>query len=216
MKERFNLKRKVFLLVLLFTFLFSVQVFASNIEVILDGETLEFSVEPQVIKGNTMVPLRAIFESLGANVNWDADTKTVTAIKDETTVKLTIGDKTAYKNDQGIELSEPGTIINGSTLVPLRFVAESFGAYVHWNGTDKVISISSDGSQVTYQSNLVSINTAGAEQLKTILHIDDERAAEIIKLREQKKFEKYEDLTRINGIGKVRMEEIKVQGIIKF
>jgi DNA uptake protein ComE-like DNA-binding protein len=187
---------------------------AQDIEVILDGNSL--NVEPRNINGNTMVPLRAIFETLGAEVNWDASTQTVTANRNDTTVTLTIGNKTAYKNGQEIQLTEPGVVIGGATLVPLRFVAESFGAYVHWNGEDRVISISSDGSQVIYESQYVHINTASKDQLKRIIHIDDVRADEIIRLRQQRKFEKYEDLTRINGIGRVRMEEIRAQGIIKF
>lgn len=209
--------KKVLFIATFFLFIFSPLALANDdIEVILDGQTMQFSVEPQIIKGNTMVPLRTIFEALGADVKWEQATRTVTAKKENTTIVLTIGDKTAYKNNEAIILSEPGTVINGSTLVPLRFIAESFGAYVHWNGSDKVISITSDGTKITYQSNYVKINTATLEQLKRIIHIDDERAAEIIQLRKIKPFTSYEDISRVKGIGAVRVEDIKEQGIIKF
>lgn len=208
--------KKVLFTAICFLFIFSSSAFAENIEVILDGKTMQFSVEPQIIKGSTMVPLRSIFEAIGADVIWEQSTQKITAKKESTTISLTIGNKTAYKNNEAITLSEPGTIIKGSTLVPLRFVAESFGAYVHWNGSEGVISISSDGSQVTYQSNYVKINTATIEQLKRIIHIDDERAKEIIKLRKSKPFASFDDLKRITGIGTARVTDIKAEGIIKF
>lgn len=50
--------------------------------VFLDGKQLVFEVEPQIIDGSTLVPLRKIFESLGAKVEWEQETKTVTAVKD--------------------------------------------------------------------------------------------------------------------------------------
>ncbi|RXI99810.1 hypothetical protein DS745_13075 [Anaerobacillus alkaliphilus] len=208
--------KKLIFTTTLFLLLFTGVTFANDIEVILDGDTMQFSVDPRVIDGSTMVPLRSIFEALGADVKWDQKTQTVTAKKADTTVVLTIGKKTAYVNNKSQELTTPGTVINGSTLVPLRFVSQALGAYVHWNGTDRIVSISSDGSQVTYQSNYVKINTATIEQLKRILHIDDERAALIVELRKTRPFASYEDLTRIKGIGEVRAKEIKAQGIIKF
>lgn len=208
--------KKLVFTTMFFVLLFAGTSFASDIEVILDGDTMQFSVDPRIIDGSTMVPLRSIFEALGADVKWDQKTQTVTAKKARTTVSLTIGNKTAYVNGKAQELTTPGTVINGSTLVPLRFVSQALGAYVHWNGADQVVSISSDGTQVTFHSNFVKINTASIEQLKRIVHIDDERAAMIVELRKAKPFASYDDLTRIKGIGEARAKEIKAQGIIKF
>lgn len=66
---------------------------ADDITVILDGNKLEFDVPPQIIDGRTMVPIRAIFEALGAEVTWDDATKTVTATIDDYVVKCTIDSK---------------------------------------------------------------------------------------------------------------------------
>lgn len=81
--------------------------------------------------------MRAIFEALGASVDWDqAYRETVTATKNGTTVKLRIGSETAYRNDQPITLEVPGIMDeNWRTMVPLRFVSEALGANVDWNET---------------------------------------------------------------------------------
>ena len=72
-----------------------------TITVVLNGETIDFTddagnkVDPQLVNNRTMVPLRAIFEALGASVEWDGETQTVTSKKDETTISLTIGNNIA-------------------------------------------------------------------------------------------------------------------------
>ncbi|MTI80826.1 MAG: MBL fold metallo-hydrolase [Firmicutes bacterium] len=110
-------------------------------QVYVDGQELDVSTA--VENGTTLVPLRAIFQSLGASVDWDGNTQTVTANKGQITVKLQIGSDTAYKNGQVVPLRVPGKIINGSTMVPLRFVSESLGAKVDWDGATQTITITS-------------------------------------------------------------------------
>ena len=63
----------------------------SGIKVLLDGKALTFDVPPQLINNRTMVPLRAIFEAMGAKVDWNGDTQTVTGTKDSTVVVLVVG-----------------------------------------------------------------------------------------------------------------------------
>ncbi|MDB5053619.1 MAG: hypothetical protein JWM44_1669 [Bacilli bacterium] len=109
------------------------------IHVKLDGKLLDFDQPPVLIKGKTMVPLRKIFESLGAEIQWDAATSTVTATKGQTVVKLTVGNDTAYVNGQGIKLEAAPTIVNEKTVVPARFIGESFGAKVTWEEATKTV-----------------------------------------------------------------------------
>jgi len=116
---------------------------APPISVYLDGTQLTFDVPPQIIDGRTLVPLRAIFEALGAEVNWNEATQTITATKDTTTVVLTIGSTTATVSGRSVTLDVPPQVINGRTLVPLRFVAESFGVAVDWNGDTRTVTITS-------------------------------------------------------------------------
>lgn len=68
------------------------------ITVTLDGNPIAFDVPPQLIEGRTMVPLRMIFEALGAEVSWDDATQTASGVKGDTTVKITINEKVLYKN----------------------------------------------------------------------------------------------------------------------
>ncbi len=112
----------------------------SDIKVLFNNKYLSFDVPPFIENSRTLVPLRAIFEALGAEVKWDGDTKTVTAQKGGTEIRLVI-DGAAYKNGELMELDTPAKIINERTVVPLRFVAESFECQVTWNGDARMVSI---------------------------------------------------------------------------
>ena len=85
--------------------------------------------------------MRAIFEAMGASVEWDGTTQTVTSVKGDTTISLTLNKETATVNGESISLAVPAKLINGNTMVPLRFVSESLGAEVNWDGGSKTITI---------------------------------------------------------------------------
>jgi len=113
------------------------------VRVILDGELMAFDVPPQIINNRTMVPLRAIFEALGAEVDWDSGTRTVTGTKGDTVIVLVIGSTAPTVNGQVVTIDQPGVIVGGRTLVPLRFVAESLGVTVDWDGEARIVTITS-------------------------------------------------------------------------
>ena len=116
---------------------------ADEISVYVDNTKVKFDVPPQIIGGRTMVPLRAIFESLGATVNWDASTRTITAYNITTVVKATIDSNIISVNYVDKTMDVAPMIINDRTLVPARFVAEAFGCNVDWNGNTKTVTITS-------------------------------------------------------------------------
>lgn len=119
----------------------------SQIPVYIDGKRLYFTdVPPTIISNRLMVPLRAIFEALQAEVAWDNDTRTITATKGKDTVALTIGQNTAKVNGKTVKLDAPATIIDGRTLVPLRFSAEAFGAKVTWDAKTESAHIVTTGN----------------------------------------------------------------------
>ena len=91
----------------------------------------------------TLVGFRAILESLGAEVSWDESTKTVTASKDGTTIKLVIGETTAYVNGETYELATAPEISGGSTMIPLRFISEKLGMNVTWDENTRLICVNS-------------------------------------------------------------------------
>jgi N-acetylmuramoyl-L-alanine amidase len=112
-----------------------------EIIVCLNTIPLTFNVPPIIENNRTLVPFRGVFEVLGATVDWDESTRTVTGALGNTTIKLTIGDTNAYVNGQLVELDVPPKIVNNRTLVPLRFIAENFGFQVDWNGDEQRIDI---------------------------------------------------------------------------
>jgi len=115
-------------------------------QVVLNNNTLFFDdVPPTIENGRTLVPLRTIFEALGAGVQWDDNTQTVTATKASTEIKLIIGGQ-AYMNGKPVNLEVPAKIIDDRTLVPLRFVSEAMGCQVAWDEASQIITITSAGS----------------------------------------------------------------------
>ncbi len=117
----------------------------SIVTVVIDGKTQSFDQPAVVLSGSTLVPMRGVFEALGAKVSWDESTKTVTGTKGDITIKLTLGQSTAYINDKAVTLSAVAQTINGSTMVPLRFVSEALGARVGWNAAEMKATITSSG-----------------------------------------------------------------------
>ncbi len=133
------------MVLLLITSLISPMVFAADeISVFINGRKISFDVPPAKISGRTMVPLRGIFEGLGAEVKWEAATMTITAKRGDTEVKLTLGDKNAYINGNLNVLDVPPAKVSGRTMVPLRFVGEAFKAEVKWVGATKSIYINDE------------------------------------------------------------------------
>ena len=129
---------------------------APDISVVLDCKKLNFDQNPVLENNRTLVPLRVIFESLGATVSWDDDTKTVTAIKGDTEIKLTIGAYEMYKNANKIDLDVPSMIINERTLVPVRAISEAFDCEVNWIDKTKTVEIISDIKANTAQKQVLT------------------------------------------------------------
>lgn len=118
---------------------------ATPIRIYIDGSELATDQAPVVSNNHVLVPLRGIFEALHATVLWNQQTKTVTALKDGTTVVLQLGSKTATINGQVTVLETPGMAINGRTLVPVRFVSEALGQSVDWQPSTRRVVITTDG-----------------------------------------------------------------------
>jgi putative sterol carrier protein len=125
---------------------FALPVQAGTPSVVLDGTPMNFEVPPVVEDGRTLVPMRAIFEAQGATVEWEEATQTVTAQKGDVTVKLTIGGK-AFVNDEEVALEVAAKLVDGRTLVPLRFVSESLGAKVDWTEETETVTITSPAEE---------------------------------------------------------------------
>ena len=120
-------------------------VFAREVTVNLNGQKMEVDVNPFIEDGRTLVPMRAIFEAIGASVTWDQETRLALAVYqiDGVThhIGLQIDNKTAYVNEVQTELDVPARIVNDRTFVPLRFVSETIGKTVTWNQDTYTVDI---------------------------------------------------------------------------
>lgn len=112
-----------------------------QIGVFIEGKQQVYTQPPVNWKGNVLVPLRGIFEALGATVKWEPSTQTITATRGSTTVVLTIGSSTAYVNGKPVKLHAPAQLINGTTMVPIRFISEALGGVVAWEGTSRTVIV---------------------------------------------------------------------------
>ena len=111
------------------------------ITVTVGGNKVMFDQNPVVKDSRTLVPLRAIFEALGATVNWNPNTMTVTSTLGDITVSLTIGSNILTVNGENITLDVPADVLNGRTLVPVRAISEAFNCNVDWNGDTRTVSV---------------------------------------------------------------------------
>ena len=113
----------------------------SVITVKVNGSSIAFDQPPVLENGRTLVPLRAIFEALGANVQWDGNTQTVMATKNGVIISLQIGSTQMYVNENVKTLDVPAKLINSRTLVPVRAISEAFGCTVDWDGNTQTVLI---------------------------------------------------------------------------
>ena len=115
---------------------------ADPIHVVINGTPLAFAhTPPMQIKGSTLVPMRDIFEALGATVKFDKPAQTVYGQKGATAIILPLGALTATVNGQPKTLPQPAQLINGTILVPLGFIASALGAAVQWNPAIRTVTI---------------------------------------------------------------------------
>ena len=117
---------------------------STAIRVIIDEKPVKFDVDPRIIEGRTLVPMRAIFERFGLQVAWNEAAGTAVGYDSQHAISFTIGQKSALVNGQEQVLDVPASLIDGRTLIPLRFLSASLGYNVVWVGEPQLILISRD------------------------------------------------------------------------
>ncbi len=112
-----------------------------DIIVNINNATLRLDDPPVIQAGRTLVPMRAFFEALGADVAWEADTRIAIGNRRGIEVRIPIGSKQPTVNGQTLNIDVPAQIINGRTYIPLRFVGEALGDEVSWDGKHRQVNI---------------------------------------------------------------------------
>ncbi len=113
-----------------------------DIQVYVDGNIVNFDTKPVIQNSRTLVPFRAVFEALGAEVSWNNDTQQVRAKKDNTEISFVIGEKVLLINQKNTIIMEVRPqIMSGRSMVPLRAVSEALNAEVNWDNDERIITI---------------------------------------------------------------------------
>lgn len=193
-----------FVMLLVFMLSSTINVFADDIKVTVDNSYLSFDQPPVVQDGRILVPLKAIFQSLGANVNWDGATQTIIGTKDSTIVKLQLGNKNATINGNTVILDVPAISVNGRTVVPAKFIAESLGAKVDWNSGARtvIISTSNEGDITNKQQhkNILEVHFIDVGQGDCILVISPNGSVMLIDAGETTAGQKIVSYIKKSGI----------------
>ncbi|MFB7157031.1 copper amine oxidase N-terminal domain-containing protein [Lysinibacillus sp. NPDC056232] len=114
----------------------------NNVSININGETLKVN-DPVLNKSDYLfLPMRALYEAVGASVDWKKETLTASAIRNDKSVNLTINSKTALVDGQKVPMVVAPFMYKDRTYMPLRFVSENFGGNVNWNPTTQTVDIS--------------------------------------------------------------------------
>lgn len=168
------MKFKAIVLSTILSLVTTVSAFA-GIGISIDGSIIQSDIEPFIDNGRTFVPVRLISESLGADVTWDNDTRTVGIDKEDISIKLVIDNINATINDEQTTLDVAPHIINGSTFVPIRFIAEGFNCLVDWDNDSQTVLINSANGSTSSTEVTATTSTATTEKIPTVSQATDSK-----------------------------------------
>lgn len=159
-------KRVISVLLLFFLMLLAHPVGAEEpaIRITVNGQPVAVDVPPQLVAGRTLVPLRTVFDALGGYVFWEEQRSMVIGYLAGKQVECVIGQSVAYIDAQQTEpLDSPPQLIEGRTMVPIRFLAELAGCSVAWQAEERLVEIQTngDGRQAEEQT-LSGVDLRGA------------------------------------------------------
>lgn len=115
----------------------------SEISVIVDEEIMFFDVQPTLEEGRVLIPLRAVSEAFHARVDWDNTEQLITIYSINHTIEVTVGKSMARVDGHPVVLDVSAKVVNGRTLVPLRFISEIMGMSVDWDNKTNTVKVKS-------------------------------------------------------------------------
>ena len=118
---------------------------ADSVHVMLNGTEIVFpDAEPCLISDRTMVPMRAVFEALGAGVYWDESSQMIFSMRGATAATMQINNPSLFVNGSVVTLDVAPCLVGDRTMVPLRAVSESFGLKVEWDDATQTVFITGE------------------------------------------------------------------------
>ncbi len=128
---------------------------SSQVQVFIDGELLNTQYAPVIENDTTLIPMRDIFEALGAKIQWIDDEKAVMAYDGTNILKLAIDSNVMILNSQQTELAVPAKLIDEKTYVPLRAVSEGLNAEVLWEEETRSVKINTPKNEHNISKNSI-------------------------------------------------------------
>lgn len=123
--------------------------------IVLNGQRLSLDPAPVIISGRTLVPLRGVFQAMGATVVWNEADRTVEVRRGSRYVELQIDRSLACLNEACTEasmLDVPATILDSRTFVPVRFISTALGVQVVWDDASRTVYINTNEAPSPYVS----------------------------------------------------------------
>ena len=108
---------------------------------VVNGENANMKISPKVIEGVTMVPFREAMETLQAKITWDADTKSIKAVRKNKSVSIQVGNNVIKVGNQDVELPSSPVVVDNVTYVPLRVISTGFGCKIRYDAINNNIVI---------------------------------------------------------------------------
>jgi len=172
---------------------------------------------PVIVNSRTLVPIRAIIEAMEGKILWEQNTQKITIELSDKIIELIIGSNIAYVNDEQKELDTAPEIINGRTLLPIRFISENLGYNVDWNANEQIITIENTSIALSEEA---ALNNQLEETGKTIVvyfsntgttekaanYISEELNADIFKIKAVEPYTS-EDLNYSNSSSRANIEQ---------
>lgn len=146
---------------------------SDKVTVTLDGNEIAFpDAQPFVdVRDRTLVPIRFVSEAMGAKVDWENDTQTAVIVKDNDTVRYTIGQPLAYLNGEMMTFDSFGILKEDRTFVPIRFISELLACDVQWVENEKRVEITSPGENIKFPEPKLTIHYPESEYDKRMFWI---------------------------------------------
>ena len=178
---------------------------AEEVNITVEGVKItEYTMPPIILESRTLVPARAVFEAMGGDVAWNADTQEVYIVRGDDLVIIQINNSVGTKNGEAFVMDVAPKIVNNSTMIPVRAVSEALGCDVNWDGNTRTVEITEKkvegpvivgGEDIDYTGDVAEGELIS---LRSVSIPESEASAQIFTIKASSRIEKY-DVLEVGG-----------------